>query len=136
MNKALCVAAAVALALSSTAFAKGGSKHRAQAQATTDAQISMSDCNTLSVESARNDCMRWVQAHGGASAGTTSAQTSVGATGSTSGGMTQGGGKIRAKAAAVRERAANMRDRALSRLPARSTADPASTSESAPAPQR
>ena len=134
MNKALCVAAAVALALSSTAFAKGSSKHRAQAQPATDAQISMSDCNTLSVESARNDCTRWVQAHGGASADT-SAQTSVGATGSTSGGMTQGG-KIRAKASAVRERAANMRDRALSRLPARSSADATSTSESGPAPQR
>ena len=124
MNKALCVAAAVALALSGTAFAKGSSKHRAQSQAATDAQISMSDCNTLSVESARNDCMRWAQAQGGASAG-----TSVGATSSASGGTAEGGGKMQS----IKRKAGKMRDSAMSQLKSGTSADPSNVSETAPA---
>jgi len=124
MSKTVCIAAAVALALSGTAFAKGGSKHRAQSQAATDAQISMSDCGTLSVESARNDCMRYVQAHGGASA-----DTNVGATSSASGGTAEGGGKMQS----IKRKAGKMRDSAMSQLKSRSGTDPTSVSETAPA---
>jgi hypothetical protein len=88
MNKVLCISAAVALALSSAAFAGGKSKHGASAQTTTssDAQISMSDCSMLRVKSARNECMRHARANGGMHSG-----AAIGATGDRASGSVQGG---------------------------------------------
>ena len=87
MNKALLVAAATALAFSGSVFAKGnGVRTGASADAYIDknAQISANDCQQLSVDSARNACMRSTQNGSGMN----------GSTGGTSGssGMGQGGG--------------------------------------------
>jgi hypothetical protein len=60
MNKALYVSAALALALSGTAFA-GGAKHSkssAGADTSASAQISAADCEQLSVASAKAACLR------------------------------------------------------------------------------
>ena len=83
MNKALLIAGA--LALSASAFAGGGAKHGASADAYIDknAQIAAKDCQMLSVESARKECMR--QAQGGSGM-----QGNVGATSGS--GMGQGSG--------------------------------------------
>jgi hypothetical protein len=85
MNKALLIAAATALAVSGSVFAKGGSRAGSSADAYIDknAQIAAKDCQMLSVESARNECMRQAQGGSGMS----------GNVGATSGsGMGQGAG--------------------------------------------
>ena len=72
MNKALCISAAVAFALSSTAFA-GGNKHSkssARADTSASAQIAASDCDQLSVASAKAACLRHAQANAGAQSST------------------------------------------------------------------
>jgi hypothetical protein len=64
MNKALLVAAATALALSGSVFAKGnGVRNGANADPYIDknAQISANDCQQLTVDSARSACMRSAQ---------------------------------------------------------------------------
>ena len=77
MNKALLVAAATALAFSGSVFAKGSARTGANADAYIDknAQISAKDCQMLSVDSARNACMRSAQGDSGMheNAGATSA---------------------------------------------------------------
>ncbi|HYC46382.1 MAG TPA: hypothetical protein VED01_12985 [Burkholderiales bacterium] len=96
MNKALCITAAVALALSSSAFARGGgAKHGAKAQSSTaaEAQISLSDCSALSVESARNECMRHARANG-----SISSDSAVGATAGSAGGSVEGSASASASA--------------------------------------
>ena len=90
MSKAMVVSAAVALALSGAAFAKGGS-HSPRTGASADAYIdksvtiSASDCAQLSVESARAACMRSAQADTG---------TSIGATSGSASGSAQGGSSL------------------------------------------
>jgi hypothetical protein len=86
MNKALLVSAAVALALSASAFAKGGSHSGSSGRSADSGQAmnyTQADCHMLTVESARADCMRSTQ--GGS-------HDAVGASDSRSGsGMTGGG---------------------------------------------
>ena len=68
MNKALLISAAVALALSGSAFAKGNSHSKSSARTAESAEsmhFTEADCNTLSVASARNDCMRSIHARSG-----------------------------------------------------------------------
>jgi hypothetical protein len=68
VNKALIVSAAIALALSASAFAKGNSHSKSSARSAESAEtmhFTEADCNTLSVASARNDCMRSMQARSG-----------------------------------------------------------------------
>jgi hypothetical protein len=86
MNKALCISAAMALALSSAAFADHTKSHKNSARSDSGAsaqQFTESDCQMLSVESARSACMR--------SAGM-SGDMATGATSDSGSGMTQGGG--------------------------------------------
>jgi hypothetical protein len=86
MNKGLLLAAAAALAFSGSVFATGGGRTGASADAYIDknAQISAKDCQMLSVDSARNECMR--QAQGGSGM-----QGNVGATSDSGTGMGRGG---------------------------------------------
>jgi hypothetical protein len=73
MNKALLLAAVAALAFSGSVFAKGnGVRTGASADAYIDknAQISANDCQQLSVDSARNACMRSAEHSGGMHANT------------------------------------------------------------------
>ena len=82
--KALTLSAAMALALCGTAHA-AGTHFGASANQYIDSsvQISSSDCQTLSVDSARSACMQQVGGH---------ATAGVGATAGSSGmGMTEGG---------------------------------------------
>jgi hypothetical protein len=86
MNKGLLLAAAAAVAFSGSVLAKGGGvRTGASADAYIDknAQITANDCEMLTVESARSQCMR--QAQGGAgmhgNVGATSG-SGTGATGS------------------------------------------------------
>jgi len=61
MNKSLCISAAIAMALSGAAFAKGGAHSRSSASAampTESAQFTQKDCEMLSVASARDACMQ------------------------------------------------------------------------------
>ena len=67
MNRAFVISAAIALALSGSAFAKGGSHSKSSAQSAQSAEtmhFTEADCNTLTVASARNDCMRSIHARG------------------------------------------------------------------------
>jgi hypothetical protein len=90
MNKALCISAAMALALSSAAFADHTKNHKSSARSDSGAsaqQFTESDCQMLSVESARSACMRSTHA-----SARTSGDMATGATSDSGSGMTQGGG--------------------------------------------
>lgn len=88
MNKGFCLCVALALAMSNVAFARGGhhksAMHNGNMQ---NEQYTESDCQTLAVSSARNDCMRWVRAHSGSHShtamGSTHGRGGIGMTGGT-----------------------------------------------------
>jgi hypothetical protein len=87
MNKALLLAAAAAVAFSGAAFAKGGGARtgaNADAYIDKNAQISANDCQMLTVDSARNACMR--SAQGGSGMHDSMGGTSSSGTGQGSGG--------------------------------------------------
>ena len=85
MNKALLISAAISLALSGAAFAKGGAHSKSSASTGTSAeqtaQFTENDCQMLTVESARSACLQSARSSGGSDAsavGTTSGQSGVG----------------------------------------------------------
>ena len=87
MNKTLCITATMALAFSGAAFAKGNHSHsRSSAGASTSQQFSATDCDQLSVQSARASCMKWIDAHPGSDHQMNVGGTSDTATGAISGG--------------------------------------------------
>ncbi|MDB5867227.1 MAG: hypothetical protein JWO70_5033 [Betaproteobacteria bacterium] len=96
MNRTLVVAAAVALAVSGAAFAKGSHSKRAAATGTTASEITQKDCQMLSVESARAACMRAaVRGNGGidsAAVGMSSDASAGGQVGSGSKAASRSGG--------------------------------------------
>jgi hypothetical protein len=89
MNKALCISAAMALAFSGAAFADHTQKHKSSSRSDSGAsaqQFTESDCQSLSVESARSSCMRSIHA------GRSGSDMATGATSDSGSGMAQGGG--------------------------------------------
>ena len=98
MNKALLLSAAVALALSGSAFGK--STHHRSSTSTSSAstqQFTEADCNMLTVESAHNACMRSIHADSGHSGHMATGGTSTSAEGTASGSGTSMMGKAKAK---------------------------------------
>jgi len=96
MNKALLVAAATALAISGSVFAKGnGVRTGASANEyiAKNAQITANDCQQLTVASARNACMRSAQNGSGMSENTGGTSGSAGM-GQGSGGHPMHGGSM------------------------------------------
>lgn len=92
MNKTLCISAAIAMAFSGAALAKGThSKSSAAAATSQSAQFTAKDCGMLSVQSARDACMRSAaRSNGGVDASIVGSTAS----GSLSHGLAQPGGAI------------------------------------------
>ena len=83
MNKALLISAAVSLALSGAAFAGGWSKASASTAISAEQTFTDSDCQMLTVDSARSACMQSAQRSGGGSdagVGMTSGRSAMGET--------------------------------------------------------
>lgn len=81
MSKALCISAAIAMALSGTAIA-GGTKVKSSAATgmSQSAQFSQKDCEMLSVKSARQACMQSaVRSEGGIDASAVGGTSGAGA---------------------------------------------------------
>jgi hypothetical protein len=96
MNKVLLVAAATALAISGSVFAKGnGVRTGASANEYIDknAQITANDCQQLSVAPARNACMRSAQ-NGSGTSENTGGTSGSGGMGQGSGGHSMPGGSM------------------------------------------
>ena len=101
MNKALLMSAAVALALSGSVYARSTAKDSTSSarDTTASANYSVSDCNMLTVESARSACLRSIHADSGMSS-----EMGTGGTSGSGEGMT-GGGTVTGKAKRAMHRA-------------------------------
>jgi hypothetical protein len=96
MNKALLVSAAAALALSGTAFAHGTAKHsssRSDNDISASASYTASDCNMLTVESARSACLNSIHANSGMSSDMGTGSTAGSGEGMGTGGTMKGKAK-------------------------------------------